>query len=63
MEKHTSPNEQTEWVDVEYISKHLLPLSKRKIRALIKENLDVVVVGNKLIVEKSQLLSFLRKEI
>lgn len=63
MNKQTNPNEQTDWVSVEYISKHILPLSKRKIRALIKENLDVMVVGNKLLVEKSQLLSFLRKEI
>lgn len=63
MNNQTNPNEQTEWVSIDYISQHILPLSKRKIRALIRENLDVVVAGNKLLVEKSQLLSFLRKEI
>ena len=53
----------TDWIDVSTIQREFLPISKKKIRAIIKENLDVTFVGTKVLVEKSQLISFLRKEI
>lgn len=53
----------TDWIDVSTIQREFLPISKKKIRAIIKENLDVTFVGTKMLVEKSQLISFLRKEI
>ena len=53
----------TEWIDVNTIQRELLPISKKKIRVMIKENLDVTYVGTKMLVEKSQLIAFLRKEI
>lgn len=62
MEIQLNQSNQTEWIDVDYIQKNILPLSKKKIRALIKDNLDVVEAGNKLLCEKSQLLSYLRGE-
>lgn len=52
----------TEWIDVSTIQREFLPVSKKKIRAIIKENLDVTFVGTKMLVEKNQLISFLRKE-
>lgn len=56
-------NVSKKWLTVTQIQREYLPLSKKKIRKLICENLDVVKAGNKLIVERSQLLAFLRKEI
>ena len=56
-------NVSKKWLTVSEIQREYLPLSKKKIRKLICENLDVVKAGNKLIVERSQLLAFLRKEI
>jgi len=56
-------NVSKKWLTVSEIQREYLPLSKKKIRKLICENLDVTRVGNKLIVERDQLLAFLRKEI
>jgi len=56
-------NVSKKWLTVLEIQREYLQLSKKKIRKLICENLDVTRVGNKLIVERDQLLAFLRKEI
>ena len=56
-------NKTTDWIDVATIQRDFLPISKKKIRALIKENLDVTYVGTKMLVEKNQLIAFLRKEL
>ena len=53
----------TDWIDVNTIQRELLPVSKKKIRAMIKDNLDVTYVGTKMLVERNQLIAFLRKEL
>ena len=53
----------TQWVDVDYIQQHYLPISKKAIRKMLKENLDIARTGKKLLVEKKQLELFLRNEI
>ena len=53
----------TQWVDVNYIQEHYLPISKKAIRKILKENLDVARTGKKLLVERKQLEDFLRNEI
>lgn len=53
----------TDWIDVNIIQRDFLPISKKKIRAMIKKNLDVTYVGTKMLVEKRQLIAFLRQEI
>lgn len=53
----------TQWVDVNYIQQHYLPISKKAIRKMLKENLDIARTGKKLLVEKRQLELFLRNEI
>lgn len=53
----------TEWIDIDTIQRELLPVGKKKIRALIKENCDVTYIGPKMLVERSQLVAYLRKEI
>ena len=53
----------TQWVDVNYIQQHYLPISKKAIRKMLKENLDIAKTGKKLLVEKTQLEAFLRNEI
>lgn len=55
-------NESKKWITVSEIQREYLPLGKKRIRKLICENLDVTRAGNKLLVEREQLLSFLRKE-
>ena len=55
-------NVSKKWLTVTQIQREYLPLGKKKIRKLICENLDVTRAGNKLLVEREQLLSFLRKE-
>lgn len=55
-------NVSKKWLTVSEIQREYLPLGKKKIRKLICENLDVTRAGNKLLVEREQLLSFLRKE-
>lgn len=53
----------TQWVDVNYIQQHYLPISKKAIRRMLKENLDIARTGKKLLVERKQLEEFLRNEI
>ena len=53
----------TQWIDVNYIQQHYLPISKKAIRKMLKENLDIAKTGKKLLVEKTQLEAFLRNEI
>lgn len=55
-------NESKKWITVSEIQREYLPLGKKRIRKLICENLDVTRAGNKLLVEREQLLAFLRKE-
>ena len=53
----------TRWVDVNYIQQHYLPISKKAIRRMLKENLDIARTGKKLLVERKQLEDFLRNNI
>lgn len=53
----------TQWIDVNYIQKHYLPISKKAIRKILKEHLDIARTGKKMLVEKKQLEDYLRHEI
>lgn len=53
----------TQWIDVNYIQQHYLPISKKAIRKILKENLDIARTGKKILVERRQLEDFLRYEI
>lgn len=53
----------TEWIDVNEIQEKYLPISKKAIRKVLKENLDVARTGKKILVERQQFLDFLRHEI
>lgn len=55
--------EKTQWIDVSEIKNTYLPISKKAIRKLLKENLDVTRAGSKMLVERKQFLEFLRHEI
>lgn len=55
--------EKTQWITVSEIQKEYLPISKKAIRKIIKENLDVAKTGKKILVERKQLEDFLRLEI
>ena len=52
-----------QWVDVNYIQQHYLPISKKAIRKILKENLDIARTGKKFLVERKQLEDFLRNNI
>lgn len=52
--------EEKRWVDVTEIQEKYLPISKKAIRRLVKENLDVVRFGKKILVERAQLEDYLR---
>ena len=56
-------NANKQWVDVNEIQRAYLPISKKDIRKMIKENLDFVRYGKILMVERKQLESYLRNEI
>ena len=56
-------NSTTQWVDVNYIQQHYLPISKKAIRKMLKDNLDIARTGKKILVERKQLEDFLRNEI
>ena len=58
-ETHTT----TEWIDVKEIQQKYLPISKKAIRKILKENLDIAKTGKKILVERQQFLDFLRHEI
>ena len=53
----------TDWITVADIQKQYLPISKKAIRRVLKENLDVARTGKKILVERQQFLDFLRHEI
>ena len=53
----------TQWIDVNEIQKVYLPISKKAIRKMLKENLDIARTGKKMLVERKQLEDFLRNEI
>lgn len=53
----------TEWIDVNEIQEKYLPVSKKAIRKVLKENLDIARTGMKILVERQQFLDFLRHEI
>ena len=54
--------EETQWIDIAEIQKNYLPLGKKKIREIVKKNLDVTRTGKKILVERKQLEDFLRNE-
>jgi len=58
-----SEEKNTQWVDVNFIQQHYLPISKKAIRRMLKENLDIARTGKKILVERKQLEKFLRNEI
>lgn len=60
--ENISEQKTQQWVDINYIQKNILPLSKKKIHDILKKNCDVTYAGNKMVVEPEQLLAFLRKE-
>lgn len=51
-----------QWMTISEIQETILPISKKAIRKLAKENLDVVRYGRKILVERQQLLDYLRNE-
>ena len=53
----------TEWIDVNEIQEKYLPISKKTIRKVLKENLDIARTGKKILVERQQFFDFLRHEI
>lgn len=57
-----SEEKSTQWIDVNEIQEKYLPISKKAIRKLLKDNLDVARTGKKLLVERNQLEAFLRNE-
>lgn len=52
----------TEWIDVNEIQEKYLPISKKAIRKILKEHLDIARTGKKILVERKQFLDFLRNE-
>ena len=58
-----SEEKSTQWIDVNEIQEKYLPISKKVIRKILKENLDVARTGKKILVERQQFLDFLRHEI
>ena len=57
-----SEEKSTQWIDVNEIQEKYLPLYKKAIRKILKENLDVARTGKKILVERKQLEEFLRNE-
>ena len=57
-----SESKTTQWIDVNEIQEKYLPISKKAIRKILKENLDVARTGKKILVERKQLEEFLRNE-
>ncbi len=45
----------TAWVDICEITKHYLPISKRKARRFVLSYLPIKRVGNRILVERSKL--------
>lgn len=53
--------EETKFVGVGEIQKKYLPVSKKVIRKMLTENLNVIRNGNRILVDREQLLRFLDK--
>ena len=58
-----SEEKTTQWIDVNEIQEKYLPISKKAIRKMLKDNLDIARTGKKILVERKQLEDFLRNEI
>ena len=48
-----SEEKSTQWIAVNEIQEKYLPISKKAIRKLLKDNLDVARTGKKLLVEET----------
>lgn len=53
--------EETKFVGVGEIQKKYLPVSKKVIRKMLTENLNIIRNGNRILVDREQLLKFLNK--
>ncbi len=53
--------EETKFVGVGEIQKKYLPVNKKVIRKMLTENLNVIRNGNRILVDREQLLKFLDK--
>lgn len=53
--------EETKFVDVNEIQKKYLPVSKKVIRKILTENLNVIRNGNRILVDRERLLEYLEK--
>lgn len=53
--------EETKFVGVVEIQKKYFPVSKKVIRKMLTENLNVIRNGNRILVDREQLLKFLDK--
>ena len=58
-----SEEKSTQWIDVNEIQEKYLPISKKAIRKVLKENLDIAKTGKKILDERKQFLDFLRHEL
>lgn len=68
MEEHimqqTTSEQKPQWISVSEIQKEYLPISKKAIRRMLKQNLDIARTGGKkILVERTQLEAFLHYEI
>ena len=68
MEEHilqqTTSEQKPQWISVSEIQKESLPISKKAIRRMLKQNLDIARTGGKkILVERTQLEAFLHYEI
>lgn len=53
--------EETKFISVGEIQKKYLPVSKKVIRKMLTENLNVIRNGNRILVDREELLKFLDK--
>ena len=47
------------YLSIDDIGKYYLPISKKKIRAMVKENLDVTMIGGRMYVDRIALENLL----
>lgn len=50
------------YISIDDIQKEYLPLSKKRLRMMVKKNLAVKKIGNKLFVERTEFEDFLKSE-
>lgn len=53
--------EETKFINVNEIQRRYLPVSKKVIRKMLVENLNVIRNGNRILVDREQFLDFLDK--